>query len=422
MLVLTKKNIHMIVSHMLNIECGYTVFNQDMTLCENVVPIEHYGLHQIPVCGLCYYNAVDFTEEELVIFIKKIYKIISNYEKHLLVERNTSITGAVEIKKNQFINGTYIIKAKTPFITTKPEINLFPARMMVMLPITYNISSMSSKIPPHYSTRASFMWYFLPIQFYCKTNDVQSIINSSINSIYLDLSNYTIFKHMDITYELTPSNIRGINIVNLFSIKKVGLYIQKIKPGELNLCYIHKSDRSIFNSTVAWSNIFSAISYKLFSYFTYVNDGECCINCDKKINNFGTVLPFDSEIKEGNLATIYCSNCFNYVENLGTSYYQVFKLNTLHNVIELHNRIYKIKYEYFIDIIKCMEENVLDVFMEKYNEMHYNNIESNLCNREPTNIIISSYSIMTTTDCIQKNYNKNEDLILITHLDFINMV
>ena len=403
---------------MLNIECGYTVFNQDMTLCQNVVPIEHHNLHYIPVCGIFYYNAIDFTEEELTIFIKKIYKIISNYEKHLLIERNTSITGSVEIKKNKFISGTYIIKSKTPFIATKPEVDLFPARMMVMLPMNYNISTFSSKLPPHYSTRASFMWYFLQIEFYNKANNVQSITNASINSIYLDLSNYTTFKHMDIAYELTPSNIKGINNIILTSIKKVGLYIQVIKSNELNLCYIHKCDRAIFNCTVAWSNLFSSINYKLFSYFTYV-DSECCINCDKKINNFGIAIPIfenDSNIKEKNLAMLYCSNCSKFAEDIHFAYY-VFKLNPLHNIIELHNNIYMIKYEYFIDIIKDMEDNILDIFMENFNKFHFQNTESNLYNKDPNNIIISCYSSISIISHIP-NYNPNEDLILTTNIEF----
>ena len=406
---------------MLNIECGYTVYNQDMTLCENVVPIEHHGLHHIPVCGVFYYNKNDFTGEELEIFIKKIYKIISNYDTHLLVERNTSITGSVEIKKNQFISGTYIIKSKNPLIATKPDVDLFPARIMVMLPM----SSFNIKLPPHYSTRASFMWYFLPIQFYTKTNNVQSIINSFTNSIYLDLSKYTTFKHMDITYELVPANIKCINNIDLLSIRKIGLYVQIIKINELNVCYIHKCDRNIFNTTVSWSNIFSSLNYKLFSYFTYVNE-DTCINCDKKINNFGIVIPiFDNEctvVNKGQLATIYCSNCFNVTRNLSNAYY-VFKLNPLHNITEISNRIYIMKYEYFIDIIKDVEDtNILEIFMKNFNQFHFQNTESNLYNKIPNNIIISCYSIVTTVDNIPKSYNIKEDLILTVHSDFIQRV
>ena len=192
---------------MLNIEYQSTIFNDDLTKSDIIkpfplIPINNINVHYGATSGIIFYNeSLNFN---ILSFIEEITKIITPYDNHLLDTKIILNTPSAIITQKKIIPGTHFGNFAFFKKTLKSEI---PARLLV-----YNKENI---LPPHYSARAAFTWYFMPINNilehfkdftplgFSKLDEV----NAMISSIFYDASN--LCKLTGIVYELS---IKDFNI------------------------------------------------------------------------------------------------------------------------------------------------------------------------------------------------------------------
>jgi len=415
MLILTEKNISSIVSYMLNFEYGYTVYDEELNIKSDllkfpIIPLpDGRKIHYKPTCGIIFYNVTDFAtplpdiETNLLNFIHSIYEIISQYEEHLLKERITATTGSCVIKKNKFINGTYLLKAQKPFMYTKKDIEQFPARIITALPITFDILSKFS-LPPNYSTRASFMWYFIPMQF----ENIKKSTNSLISSIYLDFRNITVFNNRDITYNISYKDIKNLNIIFNKTYHRSSFFIKKIIDEESHISYkIYNISLSEFNSykyfILSIIRDSSADRIRQFNYFKYVNGNKKCINCELCIFDIGFAVPIIDCCEsnesppdlENTFASLFCIHCWCIQNKVPNLFYIVCKES--YNIEELYPDVYSIDYDNFKKLIS----NTIELKKE------FQTLIDSFLNKNPKKIILTYKSITYIINNITIDLSEN---------------
>ena len=404
MLVLTIDNIPSIVANMLNFEHGYTLYNDNLELNSEsnikkfpIVPLpDGSKIHYRPTCGIIFYNVKNFVnsgesaafiDNQIYLYMMNIYEMIKHHDAHLIKERITAMTGSCIVKKNKFVSGTYIIKSPKVFKFTKKNVKKFPARIFVYLPINFNAhlrynddgTKNHGILPPQYSTRASFMWYIMPIQF----ESIKFSINSIISSIYLDYNKTSKYNNNDIIYNILREDI-NLNIIDFrdlndnylsFLIKK-GQFFNKI----INICKTSKWKLiSIFKHT-AIDNIVP------FNCFHYINK-KCCISCDDSIDIGIATIWGDYEIDKKTNAMLYCVNCWT-ISDL-VNYFIVCDESSI--IEEIADCVYSIDYDIFIQLISPTKR-AYEYFINIFNSLHFNNNTSQFYNTYPTKIIITNKS------------------------------
>lgn len=176
-------NIQKIVALMLNFEHQSTIFNEDLTKKDintpfPIIPIDNINVHYGATSGIIFYNAsLNFN---LSAFIEEIIKCISPFDTHLISTKIALSTSSSIIKQERVIPGTHF--GKYPFFkkTIKTET---PARLF--------IQNKEITLPPYYSARASFTWYFMPISTILNIHEFENLneVNAMISSIFYDASN-----------------------------------------------------------------------------------------------------------------------------------------------------------------------------------------------------------------------------------------
>jgi len=403
---------------MLNFEHNHTVFKLndetgELYLSSDVRPfpiintIHGKSLHYKATCGIIYYNKKNGEADEtcengetystkIINLVMGIYNIISKHEDHLLKERVTAVTGSCIVKQNIFTNGTFMLKAKKPYMVSKKNIEQFPARALIILPKNYQINY--SNYPPHYSTRASFTWYFMPVQYDLSIDSISSI-NALISSIYLDIENNIKYNHNDITNYIKYSDCISINIINTKINDKFIIFDnlpqnESIWPVECSLLCIGTKNR--------------IPSYKMNKKFikTY-NDVECvnsekkCDSCDEDVSNFsvGFPLEYNNIIP---IVSLLCHSCWSSSNKYDFKKSCFIFSTNLINVIKMYPKIYKIT-----------QKNFIEALSEQYIDL----VKNDLQKFSPTcDILITNSSIYYVTSNIA-NYEKY--LIIQLHFDIV---
>ena len=225
-------DIDRIVANMLNIENAYTIYNDDLSLSEN---IEFYPnltenniqnelnpkIHYRATTGIIFYNSnLNFN---LQTFVELIADKIKKYEDHLLSPKISSVTTATMIKHENIIPGTY--SGKYPYFKQILNISV-PARLLNYADdLKYDSISKYNphELPPFYSTRSAFTWVFLPITKILELESFYSLnqVNAMIASIFYDRSNLCKIKDNSDIFKLS---------INDFNIQ----YIIKNKTNNVN--------------------------------------------------------------------------------------------------------------------------------------------------------------------------------------------
>jgi hypothetical protein len=322
------------------------------------------------------------------------------------------MTGSCVVKKNKFVEGTCLIKSQTPFKFTKKDIKQFPARMLVYLPINFNTYSRYNddgtkknigKLPPQYSTRASFMWYIMPMQF----ESIQYSMNSIISSIYLDFNNTSKYNHNDIIYNISNKDFMH-NIIDCRDEIYPRFSSLLIKDGEshsiiVNICGYTKYQIGSLFKHESIDNIVP------FNYLQYVNCENQCICCSKSVIGVGVSFIYD----ETNLAQLYCLNCIpDIINSLELNIF--ITCDKIYDIEKLEESIYSIDYNNFIKLI-TPSKKLFEYIMARYNELHYTNNKSSLYNKFPKKIIITNKSYNYVLNYITLDI---ENLLLITETEF----
>jgi hypothetical protein len=403
MLILKNKNILELVSHMLNIEHNHTIykFNENdksgkLCMSPDVKPYPIFTtksgkkIHYKATCGIIYYNNTehDLYSPKIIELVTKIYDIMSKNEDHLLIERATAVTGSCIVKQNIFTNGTFIIKSKKPYMISKKNINKFPARALIMLPSNYKITY--NNCPPHYSTRASFTWYFMPIQYnlwasgiFCGIN----LVNALISSIYLDIENNIKYNHNDITNSITYEDMISINTINIESLINDKFIIFEKNKGKDTETLLYIGQKRI-----------PTYRMKKKNFYTY-NDVECvnnekkCNSCDADVSNFavGIILEYNNIIP---IVSLFCTDCSLY--NHKSCF--IFSSNIV-NLYKIYPNIFEITQSNFInslpDEYKDIIRHKLSRFPSIYNILLINSNIQDIANDIANNITnISNYIII----------------------------
>jgi hypothetical protein len=429
MLVLTIDNIPSIVANMLNFEHGYTLYDDNLELNSEseikkfpIVQLPNGSkIHYRPTCGIIFYNIKNFIQldantpndiidSQIYSYMMSIYEIIKHHDAHLIKERITAMTGSCIIKKNKFVSGTYLIKSSNVFKFTKKNVKKFPARMLVYLPIHFNSHSRYNDdgtrnngiLPPQYSTRASFMWYIMPIQF----ENIKFSINSTISSIYLDYNKTSKYNNKDIIYNITHEDI-NCNIIDCRDGFMHGSFTFLIKKGQFHTVIINISRISKWKIIPIFKNI-SIDNIIPFECFHYINKKNC-IDCSKIVEDIGIAsLCGEFEINEKPVATLYCVNCWPTCEL--DDYFIM--CDESHVIEEISDSIYSIDYDIFIQLI-IPTKKLYEYFINLYNRLHYDNDKSLLYNKYPKKIFITNKSfnyVLNNTDILSAN---STNLLLI---------
>jgi molybdopterin/thiamine biosynthesis adenylyltransferase len=431
MLVLTIDNIPRIVSYMLNFEHGYTLYNDNLELNSEsnikkfpIVSLPNGSkIHYRPTCGIIFYNiknfvnsteSVDFIDAQIYLYMMNIYETIKHYDSHLIKERITAITGACIVKKNKFVSGTHIIKSPNVFKFTKKNIKKFPARLIVYLPIHFNAYSRYNDdgtrnhgiLPPQYSTRASFMWYIMPMQFEC----IKLSINSIISSIYLDYNKTSKYNDKDIIYNISHEDI-NYNIIDFKDGFMNEYFAFLIKKGITHSSIINISKTSKWR-LISIFKCASIDNILQFNCFNYINKNKC-IDCDKIVSDIGiAALCGESEIDDKPLATLYCVNCWPICD--WDNYFIMCNESPI--IEEIADSIYSIDYDAFIQLITPTKK-LCEYFINIYNQQHYQNNKSLLYNIYPKKIYITYKSFnyaLNNIDRVSTNLLLIIDDFLIT--------
>lgn len=367
MLVLKNNNIAEIVAHMLNFEHNHTTYKVDEEgeLCPSedikkfpiITTKNGKHLHYKATCGVIYYNKTDseIYSINIIELIKKLHKIISTKEDHLLTERITAVTGSCVVKQNMFINGTYMIKTQKPFLATKKNVDKFPARALIILPNKYEIDYYNN-CPPHYSARASFTWYFMPIQYNLPIHGIGHV-NALISSIYLDFEDTTKFNHCDFVTKISYSDCKLVNTINNINYRFLLLGNKNIEQGTL-LCV---------NTHIPYS-IMRKNMIKTYDEIECVNNERLCNCCNKDVSDFsiGVVLEFNNIIPIVSLFCLLCSDFYNVRKKKA---FFIFSANPV-NVIKILPGIYQISQQDFIHSLLGVNVNIteeLSKFPPEYN-------------------------------------------------------
>jgi hypothetical protein len=391
MLILKHKNVLEIVSHMLNFEHNYTIykFNESddgkLSMSSDVKPypiITAKGgkkMHYKTTCGIIYYNN---TENELyspkiIELVKKMYDIMSINEEHLLVDRVTAVTGSCIAKQNIFTNGTFIVKTKKPYMISKKNINKFPARALIILPNNYKITY--NNYPPHYSTRASFTWYFMPIQYNIWTCGIycgMGLVNALISSIYLDIENNIKYNHNDITNSIKYEDSISVNTINIELLVNDKFIIFETSvanaANETKLLYIGK--KKIPTYRMYKKNIYT------YNDVECVNNEKKCNSCDKDVSDssVGVILEYNNIIPIVSLFCFYCcplnhKSCFIFSSNMVKVY-------------KIHTHIFEISQN---DFIKSLSDQHTDIIANELSKFPptYNILFTNSDIQDITNLI-----------------------------------
>uniref|UniRef100_A0A6C0I373 Uncharacterized protein n=1 Tax=viral metagenome TaxID=1070528 RepID=A0A6C0I373_9ZZZZ len=376
MIILKNDNITEIVAYMLNFEHNYTVFEPTGELSTDVkkfplliLPNGH-TIHYRPTCGIIYYNkehSKDRDKDEIIFskkceaLIEKIYEQISKHEEHLLKERVTAVTGSCAIKHNKFVNGTYMIKSKNPFFRTKKNVDKFPARALILLS---NNTYYDNNMPPHYSTRASFTWYFMPMQFDLYIQNM-SYANALISSIYIDSEHFTKFPHNTITYNLKYIiNFLAIKIKNKLIITEIGNNENAHMQYSMSSC-----DDKIFEILYFLNyDRINPATIKDFDEINYINDEKKCISCGTANIPFciaATISNCDCDNEEIDLYYIFCADCWNStieIKNIPKKYYYIMPLYNKCTITEIFPKIYSILKEDFYKITPIEFHHHIDAY------------------------------------------------------------
>jgi hypothetical protein len=391
MIILKEKNILEIVTYMLNFEHNCTKYEFDETAAtpetaaaalktetaaaapEMVVtpdglkesstvtkfPIittkNGKKLHYKSTCGIIYYNSINTENlypDSIIELMTKIYEIISKYEDHLLVDRVTAVTGSCVVKQNIFMNGTYMIKAKKPYIFSKKNIRVFPARALIMLPNIYEIN-FANNCPPHYSTRASFTWYFMPIQYNLFIGGINSV-NTVISSIYLDCENKIKYNHRDAIYHhLTYSDFTSVNTIDIVIDDKFILYSDH---GLCKMLCVGPQRIPALHQTLCSGSQSKLNKIKTYDDIEYVNNEKKCNSCDKELSNFsiGIPLEYNDTIP---MVSLLCVSCWSYKPDSRKKNYFIFS-STAVQVNKVYSKIIEITQENFIKMLSCSNQNI----------------------------------------------------------------
>jgi hypothetical protein len=423
MLILKNKNVLEIVSHMLNFEHNYTIYKfnesskssesgendengedgedgEDGNLCmsHDVKPypiITAKGgkkIHYKATCGIIYYNITDseLYSPKVIELVKKIYDIMSTNEDHLLVERATAVTGSCIVKQNIFTNGTFIIKTKKPYMISKKNINKFPARALIILPNNYRITY--NNYPPHYSTRASFTWYFMPIQYNLWIDGIScgmGLVNALTSSIYLDIENNIKYNHNDVTNNIKYEDSVLINTINIELLINDKFIIFE-NSGENMLLCIGKQRIPAYRM----------YKKKIYTYndVEYVNNEKKCNSCDNDVSDFsvGVVLEYNNIIPMVSLFCFYCcplnnKSCFIFSSN-------IVKINKIRS-----------------NIFEISQSN----FIKSLSDQYTDTITHELSKFPPTyNILFTNSNIQDITNL---NINISQYIMIKLNFDILNV-
>jgi len=391
MLILKNNNIIELVANMLNFEHNYKLYDPELNIIPNaekfpIIEVSGKKMHYKATCGVIYYNPY---EDENTVFssklsdlIIKIHEIISNYEEHLLIKRPTAITGSCVVKQNLFKNGTYMLKMKNPYIRSNNEYK-FPARALILLPTNYK------QFPPHYSTRSSFTWYFIPMNFNFKIYNMYSL-NSIISSIYIDYENLIKYNHNDIIYDISCEDYNKLNIINI-NIEHYKFLITEGNNLSRNLFYVDTRNRNFKFSK------FNLI--KSFDDIKYINDEKKCNSCDDIIDDFAIGAPLiDNNEKYDKynpniVVSIFCINCWLFRTEGPKKKYYLFSIKKSVPAMEIYDNIFFITKENFINSIP--DEHLTEI-IEKLNIFNLTDIL--LINTSIKNIVQSTFNIMSPQD------------------------
>lgn len=387
MLILKRNNILEIVSHMLNFEHGYTKYDENLSInaSENIKkfpiiellgdPFKKKIYYKNAVSGIIFYDLNTFGANELNVlkFISELYKIICDYDDHLLIDKITAITGSCVIKTSgKFKKETKLVKSHIPFTKTNPAVSEYPARILMALPLDYDVKYMA--MVPHYSARASFTWHFMPMQF-----DYEKSMNLYVTSIYLDVNNFTRYNHLDLVYNMPICDLNNCNMITIKNRTiKFKLFINK------NTNKIHGMHPKV--------NIPHFIAPPLIypmDNFNYINNSKICLECEINLSTEGGIA---IEIDEYNILEkknvyLFCDNCW-YKNNTITcsKYYHVFPMTKEYHFDVLYDNIYMMEYSDFIEMI---EDNIL------FTEYYYNLFNGLNIKTTPKKIIILNTYINT---------------------------
>ena len=321
---------------MLNIENGYTLYNEDLTLrtgkdvkpmcnINNVKKNEENNvkkneekneenekneeeneekneeknednissyIHYRPTTGVIFYNAsINFNLEQ---FVLNIVEIIKHYEFHLLIPKITNISSSVQIKHEKFIAGTYCGKYQYFKQTLSGKL---PARLL-----NYAENN-NNELPPYYSVRSAFTWFFIPITSVIKLTNFINLnqVNIMLASIFYDTSNLCKFKDNDEVFKISINDFNIKHIENPFSEKNALLIssieeIDKIDENNKKIKFIDNYKLLIYSHlnlvdslpNVNWENIESNTFKKTECFNCACKNINDCIAVDVK-----SILLFD---------------------------------------------------------------------------------------------------------------------------------